>query len=92
MNVLPATPPTILAFFPVTFPPLKSSTTDTQRRNSSFENLRHIVWRGYMEADQTYYMKLKSVLDSDQREFYMDMLELCPKEVYDNPEKPEDIW
>ncbi|MBR4527337.1 MAG: fasciclin domain-containing protein [Bacteroidaceae bacterium] len=71
---------------------MKSSTTDTQRRNSSFENLRHIVWRGYMEADQTYYMKLKSVLDSDQREFYMDMLELCPKEVYDNPEKPEDIW
>lgn len=71
---------------------MKSSTTDTQRRNGSFENLRHIVWRGFIEADQTYYMKLKSVLDDDHREFYMDYLELCPKEVYDNPEKPEDIW
>ncbi|MCR5435263.1 MAG: fasciclin domain-containing protein [Bacteroidaceae bacterium] len=71
---------------------MKGSTSDTQRRNGSFENLRHIVWRGLMEPDRPYYIKLKSVIDDDHREFYMDYLEFCPKEVYDNPEKPEDIW
>ena len=34
----------------------------------------------------------KGVLDDQTREFYMDFLEFCPKEVYDNPETPEDIW
>ena len=24
--------------------------------------------------------------------FYMDFIEYCAKEIYDNPEKPEDIW
>ena len=68
------------------------SPTDTERHNIHFDVLRHIIWRGYMEPNKTYYMKLKSVLDSDRKEFYMDYLELCPKEVYDNPETPEDIW
>ena len=45
-----------------------------------------------MDPDKTYYMRLKSVLDSEEKEFYMDYLEYCPKEVYDNPERPEDIW
>jgi hypothetical protein len=31
-------------------------------------------------------MKLK------MKEFYMDYMEYCAKEVYDNPETPEDIW
>jgi len=67
-------------------------TNDTERDNIHFDVLRHIIWRGYMEPNKTYYMKLKSVLDSDRKEFYMDYLELCPKEVFDNPETPEDIW
>ena len=37
-------------------------------------------------------LRFKSVLDDQTREFYMDYLEYCPKEVYDNPETPEDIW
>ena len=41
---------------------------------------------------ETYYLKIKSVLDSDKTEFYMDYLEFCSKDVYDNPETPEDIW
>lgn len=45
-----------------------------------------------MKADETYYLRFKSVLDDQTREFYMDFLEFCPKEVYDNPETPEDIW
>ena len=55
-------------------------------------NLRYIIVRQTMDPDKTYYMRLKSVLDSEEKEFYMDYLEYCPKEVYDNPERPEDIW
>jgi len=60
--------------------------------SSHRENVRRIMWRGTMDPDKTYYLKVKSVLDSDKKEFYMDYMELCPKEVYDNPETPEDIW
>ncbi len=65
---------------------------DTERDNLHFSILRHLIWRGYMNPNQTYYLKLKSVLDSDRKEFYMDYLEFCPKEIYDNPVTPEDIW
>lgn len=34
----------------------------------------------------------KSVLHRTTAEFYMDGIEYCPKEVYDNPVTPEDIW
>ncbi|MGN0233848.1 MAG: fasciclin domain-containing protein [Bacteroidaceae bacterium] len=54
--------------------------------------LRHIVSRQFVDADKTYYLRIKSVLDSDRKEFYMDYLEWVSKEVYDNPEEPEDIW
>lgn len=62
------------------------------RDNSTFVCLRHIVTRAQIDPDKTYYLKVKSVLDSDRKEFYMDYLEWCPKEVYDNPNTPEDIW
>ena len=65
-------------------------TTDIERDRNS--NLRYIIVRQTMDPDKTYYMRLKSVLDSEEKEFYMDYLEYCPKEVYDNPERPEDIW
>ena len=54
--------------------------------------MRRILLRQYMSPEKTYYIRMKSVIDSDAKEFYMDYIELCPKEVYDNPEKPEDIW
>ena len=66
------------------------STSDIERNRST--NLRYIIVRQTMDPDKTYYMKVKSVLDSEEMEFYMDYMELCPKEVYDNPERPEDIW
>jgi uncharacterized surface protein with fasciclin (FAS1) repeats len=53
---------------------------------------RRIIWRGTMDPRLTYYVRFKSVLDSDKKELYMDYMELCPKEVYDNPEEPEDLW
>ncbi|MBO7137721.1 MAG: fasciclin domain-containing protein [Bacteroidaceae bacterium] len=66
------------------------STGDIERNRNS--NLRYIIVRQTMDPDKTYYMKVKSVLDSEEMEFYMDYMEYCPKEVYDNPEHPEDVW
>ena len=31
-------------------------------------------------------------MDDPTRYLYIDYLEYCEKEVYDNPETPEDIW
>ena len=61
-------------------------------RTGSPSNVRHILIRQHLNADDTYYLRLKSVLDSDKKEMYMDYLEWCAKEVYDNPMTPEDIW
>ncbi len=54
--------------------------------------VRHIVTRQILDPKVAYYLRLKSVQDTDKREFFMDYLEFCPKEVYDNPSEPEDIW
>lgn len=64
----------------------------TEREYNDRENIRHIFIRQTMDPDKTYYIKLKSVLESNKKEFYMDFMEYCSKEVYDNPEVPEDIW
>ena len=61
-------------------------------RTGSPNNLRHILVRQTLDPDKTYYLRLKSVLDSNKKEMYMDYLELCAKEIYDNPIEPEDIW
>ena len=58
----------------------------------NLDALRAIVLRETLDPDKTYYMKFKTVLDDPTRYFYMDFLEFCPKEVYDNPTEPEDIW
>ena len=54
--------------------------------------IRRIIIRETMDPDVTYYIKFKTVMDDPTRFFYMDYLEYCAKEVYDNPETPEDIW
>ena len=56
------------------------------------EALRRIVIRSEMKANETYYIQFKSVLEDKETEFFMDFIEFCPKEVYDNPQTPEDIW
>ena len=62
-------------------------------RSTNYKHVvRRIVTRQTLDPEKTYYLKIKSVLDSNKMEFYMDHLEFCPKEVYDNPNSPEDIW
>ena len=68
------------------------NTSSTARHYANREIIRHIIVRQTMDPDKTYYLKIKSVLDSDKKEFYMDYLEFVAKEIYDNPEQPEDIW
>ena len=58
----------------------------------SFSNLRRILCRMTMDSSCTYYLRFKSVLDSPTAELYLDYIEFCPREVYDNPLQPEDIW
>jgi hypothetical protein len=53
---------------------------------------RRIMVNAYMMPYQNYYIRFKSVLDLEDREFYMDYFEYVAKEVYDNPYEPEDIW
>jgi uncharacterized surface protein with fasciclin (FAS1) repeats len=54
--------------------------------------LRRIMLRQTMDPNETYYVKFKTVMDDPTRFFYMDYMEYCAKEVYDNPAEPEDIW
>ena len=56
------------------------------------QTLRRIIVREYMSPDKVYYVKFKNVLDDKEKQHYMDYLEYCAKEVYDNPMTPEDIW
>ncbi len=60
-------------------------------RNDQYTN-RRIIVRQEMDPDEVYYLKFKSVLEDPSWEFYLDYLEFCAKEVYDNPLIPEDIW
>lgn len=53
---------------------------------------RRIMFTATMDPDVTYYLRLKNVLDKEDKQLYMDYIEFCPKEVYDNPTDPEDIW
>lgn len=60
-------------------------------RTESFY-FRRIITRQVMDPDKTYYLRMKSVIDSPTRCLHLDYFELCPKEIYDNPVKSEDIW
>ena len=70
----------------------RKNASANSRENASSRIVRHIVTRRTLDPDKTYYIKFKTVLDRTTAEFYMDGLEYCPKEIYDNPNEPEDIW
>lgn len=53
---------------------------------------RRIMVRAEMDPDKTYYIRFKNVLDDNELQFFMDFLEFVAKDVYDNPQEPEDIW
>lgn len=55
-------------------------------------SVRRIIVTQHMDPDKVYYLGFKNVMDDETLQFYMDFLEYCAKEVYDNPYEPEDIW
>lgn len=67
-------------------------TKNTMRSQQKGKIIRRILVREEMKANEVYYMRLKSVLRDPDTELFLDAIEFCPKEVYDNPEVPEDIW
>ena len=54
--------------------------------------LRRILLRQELQAGETYYIRFKDVLGQQNSQFFLDFFELVPKEIYDNPILPEDIW
>lgn len=65
--------------------------SSTSVRNFHYMS-RRIITSTYLQPNQNYYIRFKSVLDAENKEFFMDYFEYVPKEVYDNPEESEDIW
>ena len=66
-----------------------SATTARAKENCC----RHIIVRQTLDPSETYYVRFKSVQpDLTRPELYLDYFEYCPKEIYDSPEKPEDVW
>lgn len=53
---------------------------------------RRIIVRKNMEANKTYYLRFKNVMESTETEFYFDYIEFCPSIVYNNPKESEDEW
>ncbi|MBQ7987274.1 MAG: hypothetical protein IJ253_02025 [Bacteroidaceae bacterium] len=74
---------------------MKSPLGIMEGSRSSRTNLncaRRILTRETMEPGKTYYLRFKSVLDRSDKMLQLDYIELCPKEIYDHPYEPEDIW
>ena len=73
---------------------LHETEMDPTKTARSKENCsRHIIVRQTLDPNDTYYVRFKSVQpDLTRPELYLDYFEYCPKEIYDSPEKPEDIW
>lgn len=53
---------------------------------------RRIIVKQFMEPDKVYYLRFKACLDFIDRFIVFDYLEYCSKDVYDNPNEPEDVW
>lgn len=53
---------------------------------------RRILVRDRLEAEKNYYLRFKTVLESDKKEFFFDYIEICPKSIYANQNVPEDEW
>lgn len=53
--------------------------------------MRKILWSGSMKPEETYYVRIKSVLDNPSAGSMIDYIELVPRSVY-NGDTPEDPW
>lgn len=58
---------------------------------NNLEAGRRIIATTFMEPEKQYYLRIKSMINSKMQHF-LDYIELVPSTVYNNPNKPEDIW
>ena len=49
-------------------------------------DIRRILVRQYMRADQDNWLRFRQILEGSTLYMSIDYIELCPKDVYDNPE------
>ena len=47
---------------------------------------------GRSGSGKTYSLRLKTVLDSEAKEMFLDYIELCPENVYNNTQYVEDMY
>jgi hypothetical protein len=48
--------------------------------------VRRILVRQFLRADQDYWLRFRQILPGNQLYMSLDYVEVCPKEVYDDPE------
>ncbi len=70
-----------------------SSAGTTGGRNDGFalHKLRHILYRGFVSKDKTYYVRFKTILDNPAAHLDIDYMEWVPKNVYAGV-NAEDYW
>ena len=70
-----------------------SSAGTTGGRNDGFSlhKLRHILYRGYVDQNKTYYIRFKTILSNPAAHLDIDYMEWCPKNVYAGV-NAEDYW
>lgn len=70
---------------------VSGSAGKTTVRDMEPPHLRRILVTKDMKANETYYLRFKSCLESTSSYFFVDYFEYVPKQVYAS-EIPEDIW
>ena len=68
--------------------------TDYLRISAGFPKnlrIRKIVTSCWMKPEETYYLRVKSVLENTSLSYLLDYMELCPKHIYNGVEL-EDKW
>ena len=65
--------------------------TSVRNATPSSPGLRRIVTRQSMKPNETYYLRFKSALKKMDAEWFLDFIEIVPKEVYDGAVE-EEIW
>ncbi len=70
-----------------------NSAGTTGGRNDGFalHKLRHILYRGFVSKDKTYYVRFKTILDNPAAHLDIDYMEWVPKNVYAGV-NAEDYW
>lgn len=58
---------------------------------ASSAGLRRIIIRDQFEQGD-YWLRFKSVLKDDSKQFHLDFIEFCPEHVYNNPDYAEDMY